>query len=56
MAAVNTMVWKSSLLSFRNREATITLLSMYTPALETPMASTRGIWLAAAFMADRMPS
>ena len=30
-------------------------LSMYTPALDTPMASTRGMWEAAVFMASKMP-
>ena len=53
---VLTCLSKSSLPTFRNREATMIRLSMYTPALDTPMASTRGIWEAAVFMAWRIPS
>ena len=51
MYMVLTRFSKSSLETFRNSDATMILLSIYTPAEETPIASTRGICAAAVFIA-----
>ena len=39
-----------------NNEATLTSLSIYIPALETPMASTLGILAAARLKLSKIPA
>ena len=55
-----TFLSKSSSLTFKKSDATMHLLSMYTPALDTPMPSTRPpcsmIFAAAVDSAAMMPS
>ena len=50
-----TFASKSSGGTFRKREAFIVRFSMYTPAEETPTASTRGRCSAADLSAETMP-